>query len=49
MDRKDAAIWGDHDLNWAGWLAMTIGMAGFGVVARLVLAVVSGRLSATWA
>lgn len=34
-------MWWDHDWGWAGWLAMTIGMAGFWVlVAVLVLAVV---------
>lgn len=34
-------MWSDHDLNWAGWLAMTIGMVGFWVlIALLVLLVV---------
>ena len=35
----------DHDFGWAGWLAMTIGMAGFWVaVALLILvAVRAGR------
>lgn len=36
-------MWWDHDWNWnwAGWLAMTMGMAGFWVlVALLVLAAV---------
>jgi putative membrane protein len=34
-------MWWDHDWGWAGWLAMTIGMAGFWIlVALLVLAVV---------
>jgi len=38
-------MWWDHDWNWAGWLAMTIGMAGFWIlVAMLVLVVVrAGR------
>lgn len=38
-------MWWDHDWNWAGWLAMSMGMAGFWIlVALLVLAVVrSGR------
>jgi uncharacterized membrane protein len=37
----------DHGFGWAGWLAMTIGMAGFWVViALLILAVVrAGRSS----
>jgi uncharacterized membrane protein len=44
--RKDDAMW-DHGFGWAGWLAMTIGMAGFWVViALLILAVVrAGRSS----
>jgi putative membrane protein len=34
-------MWWDHDWGWAGWLAMTIGMAGFWVlVALLILLVV---------
>ena len=38
-------MWWDHDWNWAGWLAMSVGMVGFWVlVALLVLAVVrSGK------
>jgi putative membrane protein len=38
-------MWWDHDLGWAGWLMMTIGMAGFWIlVALLVVALArSGR------
>lgn len=38
-------MWWDHDWNWAGWLAVSVGMVGFWVVAALlVLAVVrAGR------
>jgi len=38
-------MWWDHDWNWAGWVAMSIGMAGFWIlVALLIVAVArSGR------
>lgn len=40
-------MWWDHDWNWAGWLAMSIGMAGFWILVALVVLVVvrdgSGR------
>lgn len=38
-------MWRDHDWNWVGWLAMSVGMVGFWVlVALLVLVLVrSGR------
>jgi len=34
-------MWWDHDLGWAGWTAMTVGMAGFWIlIVLLVVAVV---------
>lgn len=33
-------MWWDHDFGWAGWLAMTIGMAGFWVAVVLLILVV---------
>jgi len=38
-------MWWDHDIGWAGWLAMTFGMGGFWIlVALLVVGLVrSGR------
>jgi putative membrane protein len=37
--RKDYAMWWNHDLGWAGWLAMTIGMFGFWIVVALLILV----------
>lgn len=36
-------MWWNHEFGWAGWLAMTIGMAGFWIaVALLILVAVRG-------
>ena len=36
-------MWWGHDVGWGGWLAMTLGMAGFwAVLAILVIAVLRG-------
>jgi putative membrane protein len=32
-------MWWDHDFGWAGWLAMTIGMAGFWIIVGLLIVV----------
>lgn len=37
-------MWWDHDLGWAGWITMTLGMAGFWVlVALLAFAILRSR------
>ena len=39
-------MWWNHDLNWAGWLLMSLGMAGFWVlVAGLVLVAIKAGSS----
>jgi putative membrane protein len=42
---KESVMWWDHDIGWAGWLAMAFGMGGFWIlVALLVVGLVrSGR------
>jgi len=35
--RKDVIMWWNHDIGWVGWLAMTLGMAGFWVVIALIV------------
>jgi putative membrane protein len=40
-NRKVVVMWWDHDWGWVGWLAMTVGMAGFWIlVVLLVLLIV---------
>lgn len=43
MDREDTVMWWDHDVGWAGWLMMWIGMGGlWALVALVVVGLVRG-------
>ena len=33
-------MWWNHDWGWAGWLTMTIGMAGFWILVALLVVMV---------
>ncbi len=33
---KEAVMWWDHDIGWAGWLIMIFGMGGFWILVALL-------------